>query len=308
MSGVQLLDLNFQDTPGVIASYVFDTGDGLAVVDTGPTSTLPALEQGLRNLGAGLSDVRHVLLSHIHFDHAGAAGTLLERAARARVYVHERGAAHLARPERLVASAAQIYGDQMERLWGEMRPIDPDRLTVLEGQEQTLRLGRAEVRALYTPGHAVHHVSFHVGDDLFAGDVGGVRLDPAQTPRAPTPAPDIDLEAWRQSIQSLRALDARTLHLAHFGSYAQTPAHWDGLLDKMETDAQFVRAGLEGGQDFGTLSAEFTDMLLAELSTEHPGLPARYEFACPPWMSVQGLMRYWTRKAARSGTDQAGGR
>ena len=129
MSGVQLLDLNFQDTPGVIASYVFDTGDGLAVVDTGPTSTLPALEQGLRNLGAGLSDVRHVLLSHIHFDHAGAAGTLLERTARARVYVHERGAAHLARPERLVASAARKrssprrLGAQAAGLGPETKPI-----------------------------------------------------------------------------------------------------------------------------------------------------------------------------------------
>lgn len=294
------MDLNFQDTPGVIAAYLLDTGDGLAVVDTGPTSTLPALSAGLEALGATLDDVRHLLLTHIHFDHAGAAGTLLARVPRARVYVHERGARHLASPERLVASATQIYGDAMDRLWGEMRPIPEDRMTVLGGGE-TLQIGRVDVHALYTPGHAVHHLAYHIGDDLFVGDVGGVRLDSAQTPRAPTPPPDIDLEAWKTSVATLRERDAATLHLAHFGSYAHTAAHWDGLLQKMDVDAERIRFGLELGQDVEAISAAYTRVLLAELSAERADLPARYEFACPPWMSVQGLMRYWQKKAVRSG-------
>lgn len=301
MTEVHTIDLNFQDTPGVIASYVFDTGDGLAVVDTGPTSTLPALEEGLHAFGAELRDLRHLLLTHIHFDHAGAAGTLLERLPKAKVYVHERGAPHLARPEKLVASATQIYGDEMDRLWGEMRPIDPDRMKVLAGGE-FWRTGDAEVRALYTPGHAVHHLAYQVGDDLYVGDVGGVRLAAAQTSRAPTPPPDIDLEIWRDSVATLRDLDARTLHLAHFGSYPQEAQHWDGLLEKMDLDAGWVREGLEAGRGFESISAEVTERLLDELGQEGADLPARYEFACPPWMSVQGLMRYWTRKAARSGT------
>lgn len=302
MTDVHTIDLNFQDTPGVIAASVFDTGDGLALIDSGPTSTLPALEEGLHRFGAELRDLRHILLTHIHFDHAGAAGTLLERVPRARVYVHERGAPHLARPEKLVASATQIYGDQMERLWGEMRPIDPERMQVLSGGE-FWRTGSAEMRALYTPGHAVHHLAYHVGDELFVGDVGGVRLAAAQTPRAPTPPPDIDLELWRESVATLRDLDARTLHLAHFGSYPQEARHWDGLLEKMDVDAGWVRGGLEAGRGFESISEEVTERLLDELAQEGAELPARYEFACPPWMSVQGLMRYWARRAARPGTS-----
>lgn len=301
MSEVHTIDLMFQDTPGVIASYVFDTGDGLAIVDTGPTSTLEALEEGLKGLGAGLGDVRHILLSHIHFDHAGAAGNILERARKARVYVHEKGAPHMINPEKLLASATQIYGDQMDTLWGEMRPIDADRLTVLSGGEG-FRIGQADVHALYTPGHAVHHLAYHVGYELFTGDVGGIRLIEKQTPRAPTPPPDINLELWRESIETLRKLDARTLHLAHFGSYAQSQAHWDGLLQTMGLDAERVKEPLQDGKDFEYIKDGFTEVLLSELADEDPALPALYEFACPPWMSVQGLMRYWTRKAARSGT------
>lgn len=304
MNEPQLIDLQFQDTPGVIAAHVLDTGDGLAIVDPGPGSTLDVLEAGLNTLGAELGDVRHILLTHIHFDHAGAAGTVLARVPRARVYVHERGAGHLVRPERLVASATQIYGDRMDRLWGVMQPIDQDRLSPLEG-EQTLRLGQAEARVLYTPGHAVHHVAYHIGDDLFVGDVGGVRLDPRQTPRAPTPPPDIQLGDWRQSISALRALDARTLRLAHFGAHPQEAAHWDGLLRTMELDASRVQQGLERGQPFEAISEEYTEVLLGELAAEGAHLPARYEFACPPWMSVQGLMRYWQRQSARSGRGDA---
>jgi glyoxylase-like metal-dependent hydrolase (beta-lactamase superfamily II) len=298
VNGPQTLDLHFQDVPGVIAAYVLDTGDGLAVVDVGPGSTLPALEAALRGLGASLSDVRHLLLTHIHLDHAGATGTILERVPGARAYVHERGAAHLSRPERLLASAGQIYGDQMDRLWGEMRPIDPDRLKVLSGDE-TLRLGGTEVRPLYTPGHAVHHLAYHVEGDLFVGDVGGVRLDGRQTPRAPTPPPDINLPAWRESIATLRGLDARTLHLAHFGSHPQADTHWDGLLATMEQDAGRVRRGLEAGETLEALTERFTDELLGELRAEGADLPERYGFACPPWMSVQGLVRYWQRAAVR---------
>ncbi len=304
MNGPQTVDLHFQDVPGVIATYALDTGDGLALVDVGPGSTLPALEAGLNGLGASLADVRHLLLTHIHLDHAGAAGTLLERVPRARAYVHERGAAHLARPERLLASAGQIYGDQMERLWGEMRPTDPDRLRVLTGGE-ALRIGRTEVLPLYTPGHAVHHLAYHVGDELFVGDVGGVRLDPRQTPRAPTPPPDIDLPLWRESVAALRAVDARTLFLAHFGSHPQEAAHWDRLLTTMEEDADRVREGLEVGEPLEAITENFTEALLEELQREGPDLPGRYEFACPPWMSVQGLVRYWQRAAAR-GTEPQG--
>ncbi|PTA69605.1 MBL fold metallo-hydrolase [Deinococcus arcticus] len=302
MSRPQLLDLHFLQTPGVIGVFVLDTGDGLALIDTGPGSTLAQLQLGLEGLGARLADVRHLLLTHVHFDHVGAAGTVLAQVPAARAYVHERGAAHLARPARLLASAGQIYGDQMDRLWGPMQPAPPERLQALSGSE-VLRLGRLEVRALATPGHASHHLAYHVGDDLFTGDVGGIRLLAAQTPRAPTPPPDIDLDAWQTSLALLEGTDAAWLHLAHFGTYRNTPEHWAGLRRTLAADAERVRTGLAAGDDLERVTANFTLALMEELRAEHPELPARFDFACPPWMSVQGLARYWQRRAARAGAQ-----
>ncbi len=292
------IDLNFQGVPGTIASYVLDTGDGLALIDTGPASTLPALQAGLHQLGASLEAVRHILLTHIHLDHAGAAGTLLARLPEARVYVHSRGASHLQSPERLMASAAQIYGDQMQSLWGEMRPIAAAQMTVLEGGE-ALMLGRLAVRPLYTPGHAVHHLAFHIGADLFVGDVGGIRLEPHQSPRPPTPPPDIDLGAWASSIALLRGVQADTIHLTHFGSYAQDAAHWDALERNMVADAGVVERSLEAGREIQAVTDEYTEALRMALAAEGPELPERFALACPPWMSVQGLARYWKRAQAR---------
>ncbi|WP_407539288.1 MBL fold metallo-hydrolase [Deinococcus radiomollis] len=295
----RLIDLNFQGVPGTIATYLLATSDGLALVDTGPSSTLPALQAGLAALGASLQDVRHLLLTHIHLDHAGAAGTLLAELPQARLYVHSRGAAHLMAPERLMASAAQIYGDQMDTLWGEMRPVSEAQMTVLEGGE-TFSLGDTEVTAIYTPGHAVHHLAYHAGPDLFVGDVGGIRLESRQSPRPPTPPPDIDLPAWAASIAQLRTVRAETLHLTHFGSYPHEQAYWDALERNIAADAGVVRCALEAGRDLQAVTDEFTEALRLALVAEGPELPERFALACPPWMSVQGLARYWKRAAARS--------
>lgn len=301
-AGANLIDLNFMGVPGSIASYVFDTGDGLALVDTGPSTTLPALERGLQKLGAELSDVRHILLTHIHFDHAGAAGSLAERLPKASVYVHERGAKHLIRPERLIASAGQIYGDQMETLWGEMRPIPAERLIVLQGGETLAFSGLpGGVDVHYTPGHAVHHVSYHAGEDLYVGDVGGVRIALPQSPRPPTPPPDIDLDAWARSVALLRGLPARRLHLTHFGSYVQSAAHWNGLLANIRSDAERVGARLAAGEDLASITRAFTAELQADLDAEEPGLAGKFVLACPPGMSVQGLARYFQRQTQRQG-------
>jgi glyoxylase-like metal-dependent hydrolase (beta-lactamase superfamily II) len=291
---IQQIDLGFQQAPGAIAAYIFDTGDGLAVVDPGPSSTLPALLAGMERLGAQATDLRHILLTHIHLDHAGSAGTLLAQLPQARVYVHERGAAHLQAPERLLASAAQIYGDQMDTLWGEMRPIPASRMTVLEGGEH-LQLGSLDVAPLYTPGHAVHHLAYHTGAELFVGDVGGIRLLPVQSPRPPTPPPDIDLTAWAASIALLRGIDADTLHLTHFGSYPQSQLHWDALERNMATDAGLIFGALDAHMDGEDVRRRYEQALAEALAQEAPELPARFAVACPPWMSVQGLTRAWKR-------------
>ena len=299
MPSVEQIDLDFHGAPGTVAAYVFDAGDGLAVVDPGPTSTLPALQAGMERLGAKPADLRHILLTHIHLDHAGSAGTLLAQLPHARVYVHGRGAAHLQAPERLLASAAQIYGDQMDSLWGEMRPVSASQMTVLEGGE-TLRLGNLDVAPLYTPGHAVHHLAYHIGAELFVGDVGGIRLLPMQSPRPPTPPPDIDLTAWAASIALLRGVVADTLHLTHFSSYPQSQAHWDALERNMATDAELIFGALDDGLDGEEVRRRYEQALADALAQEAPELPARFALACPPWMSVQGLTRAWRRMQTRS--------
>ena len=299
MNDTTLIDLNFQGVAGVIACFVLDSHDGPVIVDPGPSSTLGALREGLRSLGTDLSDVRHVLLTHIHLDHAGSTGSIVE-ASGAKVYVHERGAPHLSRPQRLLASASQIYGDRMDALWGDMRPIPEERLHVLAGGE-TLSVAGREVTALYTPGHAVHHLAWRVGNELFCGDVAGIRLDARQSPRAPTPPPDIDLDVWRRSIALLRDQHVRTLHLTHYGSYDDPDAHWRALLDNMTRDAERVRDWLSEGLMPEEVSARFTEVLNTELAGEAPALSDRMSFASPPWMSVQGLARYWQKRAARSG-------
>jgi glyoxylase-like metal-dependent hydrolase (beta-lactamase superfamily II) len=301
MTDVHAIDLNFQGAPGSVGAFVVPSQDGLIVVDCGPASTIPALQAGLQALGHQLSDVRHLLLTHIHLDHAGAAGTLSAANPALRVYVQARGAGHLAAPERLMASAAQIYGDQMQTLWGEMRPVSPEVTTVLEGGE-TFEIGGVTVQAIYTPGHAVHHLAYRLGDELFVGDVGGIRLQGMQAPRAPTPPPDIDLAAWQGSIDTLRALDVRQLHFAHFGSHPASSAHWDTLARTLVSDAEVIRAGLERGETQGDLLSAYETVLLGDLRAEGgEALARRYATACPPWMSVQGLSRYWTRRAARGG-------
>jgi glyoxylase-like metal-dependent hydrolase (beta-lactamase superfamily II) len=295
MTPPQMIDLNFLGMPGTVASYLLATPEGLALIDCGPSTTLDALEAGMRRLGAELSDLRHLLLTHIHLDHAGAAGSLQARLPELQVYVHERGAPHLIRPERLIASATQIYGEHMQRLWGEFRPVEAGRLTVLRGGETIL----GGIQTHYTPGHAVHHLTYQSGGELFVGDVGGIRVVAEQSARPPTPPPDIDLDAWHSSIERLRGLEADTLHLAHFGSYPQHSAHWDGLSANMQTDAERVGRRLAAGEAPERITAAYTAELEADLNAEGEGIARRFEATCPPWMNVQGLTRYFSRKAAR---------
>jgi len=291
------IDLCFQGLPGVITTYVITGDDGPVIIDPGPSSTLPTLRAGLAAHGLDLRDVRHVVLTHIHLDHAGATGSIVHETG-ARVYVHARGAPHLARPERLMASAGQIYREHMHALWGEMRPVPPELITALSGGED-VQAGSVTLQAIASPGHAVHHLAWQCAEHLFCGDAGGIRLEAAQTPRAPTPPPDINLEAWRESVARLRSRDARVLHVAHAGSYTDPAAHWDALLANMETDAQRVRSLLAAGATLDEVTDDFTRQLEADLAGEGGDLAARMRFASPAWMSVQGLARYWQKREAR---------
>jgi glyoxylase-like metal-dependent hydrolase (beta-lactamase superfamily II) len=232
----------------------------LTFVDPGPTSCLPALERGLARLGASLGDVRRVLLTHIHLDHAGAAGTIVARVPSAHVFVHTHGLRHLVDPARLLASVTRLYGDQMEALWGAFDPVPASRLTALEGGERLDVAGRP-FRVAYTPGHASHHVSFLDESEglAYVGDTCGVRVG-ADYVLAATPPPDIDLPEWRRSLDIIDEWQPVTLFLTHFGSVTPARPHTSLYREVLADTAGRVRRLLEvDTSDEGARTARFVD-------------------------------------------------
>jgi glyoxylase-like metal-dependent hydrolase (beta-lactamase superfamily II) len=226
-----------------------------------------------------------VLLTHIHLDHAGATGTLVDRFPDLRVYVHEVGAPHLIDPERLLASAGRLYGDEMERLWGEVLPVPAENVTTLSGGEEVDGL-----RVIYTPGHASHHVSYLDPDtgEAFVGDVGGVSIPPTGEVWIPSPPPDIEVELWAASIAAIREFGPERLALTHFGAVDDPPAHLDAAERELNRLAE--RARHLQRDDF-----------MAELDQRidlQPGPEAeRIRSAMPPEQVWLGLERYWRKRA-----------
>ncbi len=300
---IHTLDLGFRNLDHTIAAFVVEGPEGLALVETGPFSTYPHLKTALAAKGWSPADIQHVFLSHIHFDHAGAAWALARQGAR--VYVHPKGLPHLASPEKLYNSARMIYGDAMDTLWGAMEPIPEPQLYAPVHAEQIEATG-LQFTAWYTPGHAVHHIAWELarpGDQLpvlFTGDVAGVRIDD-QIVVPPCPPPDINLEDWQQSIQLLRDLPVETLYLTHFGVITAKQQHLDNLESRLLSWANWMRPYAEQQTPAtGVVPAfeAFVRQQLVDAGLDSTGL-ARYEAANPAYMSVAGLMRYWTKKLAK---------
>jgi glyoxylase-like metal-dependent hydrolase (beta-lactamase superfamily II) len=256
-------DGQFRGTPGVIATAVLEGPSGLALVDPGPTPDLAALEADLASGGLSLEDVEAILLTHIHLDHAGAAGTIVRRAPRCRVYVHERGAPHMSAPDKLITSATQIYGDQMDVLWGEFAAVPEANLQVLRGGESLTVCGHA-IEVAYTPGHAQHHVSYlHRSSGIaFVGDTAGCRTTHMQSVMPPTPPPDIDVPTWHRSVARILDWQPSGLFLTHFGPVTAVVAHMAELLDRLEVMRGLAR-GLAGDQtlDDSEREARFVEEL-----------------------------------------------
>lgn len=299
--GLQRIDLNFQGLPEVIASYLIRDGGEAALVEVGPTTTLDTLIDGIQQVGIDPDEITKLIVTHIHLDHAGASGTFMRRFPRARLYVHEIGAPHMVDPTKLLVSAGRIWGDNMDRLWGPVEPVPQDRIvTVADGQ--AIRVGRLELRALYTPGHASHHLAYHLvdRDAVFTGDVAGVRLPHMQYVRPPTPPPDVDLEAWQQSVDRIRALEPHTLLLTHFGPFTDVDRHLEDNMRRLHKWAEFVHAQSERGAErdaiIGELQLHGDDGLAAE--QDDASTLERYELATPYFMTVDGLLRYWRKRAA----------
>jgi glyoxylase-like metal-dependent hydrolase (beta-lactamase superfamily II) len=274
---MRLIDVMHLGRARVIGCWQVDD----VLVDPGPSSCLPTLLEAL-----GDQRPRALLLTHIHLDHAGATGSLVQRWRDLEVYVHERGAPHLIAPERLLESARRLYGEDMDRLWGEVVAVPEENVNVLEGGE-TLFGGTFEVA--YTPGHASHHVCYLHDGTAFVGDVGGVRISPASPTIPPTPPPDIDLEAWHESIARVAAWSPRRLAMTHFGAS-----------DDVEAQLAAVGRGLD---EWGAVAREhdmdgFVRALRADVErSAEPGMAPAYYQAAPPEQLHAGLERYWRKRA-----------
>jgi len=244
-SGLSYIDLQFQNWPRVIATVVIHGPGGVTLIDPGPSTTLPVLERELNRGGIEMADVTSLLLTHIHLDHAGAAGSLVRANPRLRVYVHEKGAPHMVDPSRLLASATRLWGDEMGRLWGEVRPVPAESIVALAGGERITASAR-DLDVAYTPGHASHHVSYFSADSgiAFVGDTAGIRVTPGGFVLPPTPPPDIDLETWRESLKRIEAWSPGTLFLTHFGPSSPVAPHLRELADHLEVTRQLAAASL----------------------------------------------------------------
>jgi glyoxylase-like metal-dependent hydrolase (beta-lactamase superfamily II) len=299
-SGVSWFDLLFQGRPNRIACAVVTGADGTAIVDPGPTSTLETLEASLAMQGQSLAQVTHLVLTHIHLDHAGATGTILRRHPSIRVLVHERGARHLVDPSKLLESAARLYGAAMDTLWGEVAPVPERNLIVVAGGE-TIAVGGRSFDVAYTPGHASHHVSYfdRASGIAFLGDTAGVCVQNGYV-LPPTPPPDIDVELWLQSIQTIDRWQASTLFLTHFGPItAGVPAHLQALADNLQRSAALVRESLDTPGSDDERRARYEEWMMRELRAQMSEELARaYETAAGFRMSWPGLARYWRKKSA----------
>lgn len=279
-----LIDLRHLGRDRVIGAWEVRPG---VIVDPGPASCLATLLAGVE------SEPRALLLTHIHLDHAGASGTLARRFPDLRVFVHEAGAPHMADPARLLQSAARLYGDGMERLWGEVAAVPAGRITALRGGEEVEGL-----RVDYAPGHASHHVIYsEPGGDAYTGDVAGVRIPPSELVAAPTPPPEIDVEAWLASLGTLRGLGPRRLCVTHFGAseaVEEQIASVEGWL------REAAARSATGDRD------AFAAWLKARLAAEGEEVAARLRQAMPPEQLWLGLERYWRKRRERHGREPPG--
>jgi glyoxylase-like metal-dependent hydrolase (beta-lactamase superfamily II) len=274
------IDLHFGGAEHAIGVYLVDTDDGLALFDCGPASTLPALDAGLAAHGLAPEDVRHLLLSHIHLDHAGAAGTLVRRHPGLTVWVSAVGQPHLVDPSRLERSARRLYGDLFDELWGELLPVPGENVRVAEGDV----LGW---EAFPTPGHASHHVSYLRDGTLLAGDAAGVRMPGAAYVLPVSPPPDLDVEGWHDTVAEIRRRAPERLALIHFGVHEDVGAHLDRLERELDRWAERVGDGME--------QEEFVAAARADAGDDAP----LYDRVAPFWQSWAGLRRYWdVRRAA----------
>ena len=298
-SGIDYIDVEFTGLPNIIATAVLHGAAGVALIDPGPSSSLGNLRRALETRGIDIRDVRQILLTHIHLDHGGGAGSLLKDNPEIEVFVHERGAPHLVDPRRLVASAGRLYGQDMDRLWGEILPVPATAIRRLAGGERIVAGGR-RVDVAYTPGHASHHVSFFEPSAgiAFVGDTAGIRRGSGAYVMPAAPPPDIDLELWRESEARILDWGPDTLFLTHFGPFHGARPHFQQLMDRLVEWSRLVRRLLADQtitdeERQNRFVQEATHELRRVVGIHEAELYARAGSLHYSW---QGLARYWRKQ------------
>lgn len=288
---VKTLDLRFRDVPRALASFLVFAPSGPVLIETGPGATTSRLKVLLSENGLLVEDIKHILVTHLHLDHAGAAGWLASKGAT--IYIHWRAYQHLVDPSKLLASAGRIYGDAMEEMWGKTLPVSKDRIVELKDGEDVI-VNDMVVSVMEARGHSNHHHIFRIGDIAFVGDVGGIRIPGKQFVTLPAPPPEFDLGQWQVSLASLRQLNLRKMYCTHFGAIDDIDIHIDRLISELNMVVQYVKGLMSAGYDRDSIVSRYVEWyreraISAGLSDNDLLI---YETANPFFMSVDGIMRY----------------
>ena len=291
---IYTIDLNFLGRSGTIAAYLVQHASGVFLVETGPGSTIPNLLEGITHCGYTIDDITDIFLTHIHLDHAGAAGWLAKHGCR--IHVHEKGAPHLLNPEKLLSSAERLYGNQMNVLWGQFLPVGEDKLIIMRDLEEAV-IGGISVRALDVPGHASHHLAYLVGDACFSGDIGGIRLNPQKFLSLPMPPPDLHLEMWRRSIEKIQAHSPKRIVPTHFGVYPDAEWHLQAALDGLEDVQAWMENIMPLNLPLEELRKCFVEFEYERAAKYHisKDVVDAQQIANPSSTSADGILRYWNK-------------
>jgi glyoxylase-like metal-dependent hydrolase (beta-lactamase superfamily II) len=295
---IHTLDLNFMGIAGAIAAYLLPHKNGVVLIECGPGSTIPGLKASLGALGYTEKDVTDVFLTHIHLDHGGAAGWMARQGAC--IHVHPVGAPHMLNPEKLLSSAARIYGSMMDTLWGEFLPVPVDKLVILQDKEE-VEIEGIHLRAIDTPGHATHHHAYLVEKTCFSGDIGGVRLQGTRHLRIPMPPPEFNLESWRASVGKLRMEYKKgsfeRIAPTHFGLHDDPDVHLASLKRGLDEVEAWMEKMMPSDPSLELINESFLEWVRKKAVADgiEPSLVNAYEAANPSWMSAAGMQRYWRK-------------
>ena len=289
---IKTIDLNFQGIKSTVACFLLKINKELALIECGPESCLKNLKNEIKKNGEDVKNIKHVFLTHIHLDHAGAAWWFAKQGAN--IYVHPFGERHLVNPEKLLSSAEIIYGDNMKRLWGNIKGIDKNKVISVNDKER-IKINDVEIKALHTPGHAKHHISWVMGDSIFTGDVAGAKIN--HGPLVPAcPPPDINIEEWGKSLEIIKKENPKYLYFTHFGKFSYKKSEVIDLQNTLKEWLKWVKKNEDIKEPIliEKFKKYFNKSLKNKLIDEET--IEQYCIANPPYMSILGLKRVLMKK------------